>query len=81
MIIFITSGLTINLTQDLRLFYSKVANAVCPKLRVKSIRCLANYVILADQFISRIEARLAHSNLQIPFMETVCKTFACDLGR
>ena len=81
MIFCIFLGLTLNITQDLRLFYSKVANAVCPKLKIKSIRCIANYIILADQFISRIEARLAHSNLQIPFMETVCKTFACDLGR
>ena len=73
-------GLTLFLENDAKLFTTPIEN-IRPKMVIDEIRLLCMYALVKDQIVSRLEASLARSPLNFPFMTYVQKSYAIEAGR
>ena len=68
------------LENDAKLFTTQVAN-IRPKMIIDEIRLLCMFALVKEPIVSRLEASLARSPLNFPFITWVQKSYAVEAGR
>ena len=73
------TGLTVRISEDQK-FFTTAVRASKPKLVIKDLKLVAQFVLLKENLLSSINRSLATKHLQYPFFSYISKTFSIEVG-